>query len=230
MRSDQGWLLALADIATTQWGLLTAAQAGEVGVSVQQLKRLADSGLLERLRHGVYRLYGTPESPDDLLRAEWLAFEPARRAGDRIADEVPLGVVSHRSAARLQGLGDLDADLYEFTVPRRRGTRSREVGLHVAQLHPRDWRLANGLPVTRPLRTVIDLAEARIDGGHLALIVRDAILGGDTTRAELAQHLRPFAHHYGAALGAGRLLVDSFIRVAGVPAGAGDLLRTPDPP
>ncbi|MFC8044215.1 type IV toxin-antitoxin system AbiEi family antitoxin domain-containing protein [Nocardia sp. NPDC057353] len=230
MRIDRGWILALADLAATQWGLLTAAQAGGVGVSVQQLKRLADGGLLERLRHGVYRIAGSPASPDDPLRAEWLAFEPARTAGDRIADEVPLGVVSHRSAARLQELGDLDADLSEFTVPRRRGTRSREVGLHVAELRPEDWRLANGLPVTRPLRTVVDLAEARVDGGHLALIVRDAILGGDTTRAELEEHLRPFAHHYGAPLGAGRLLVDSFIRVAGVPAGASDLLEMPDPP
>ncbi|APE33010.1 hypothetical protein BOX37_02390 [Nocardia mangyaensis] len=218
-------MLALADLAGAQWGLFTSTQAAESGFAAQQLKRLADAELISRLRHGVYRLTGAPQTPQDLIRAEWLALEPGRLARDRLDDETPMGVVSHCSAALLQDLGNVDADLHEFTVPRRRGTRSHDVKFHVRELAQQDWHLVAGLPVTRPLRTVVDLAAARTDGGHLATIVRDAILTNDTTRDELAEALRPYAHHYGMALGAGHDLVRSFIGQAGVPESALSLTR-----
>ncbi|WP_280484430.1 type IV toxin-antitoxin system AbiEi family antitoxin domain-containing protein [Nocardia cyriacigeorgica] len=218
-------LLALADLAEGQWGLFTSAQVRELGFGAQQLKRMADAELITRLRHGVYRLTGVPEAPQDAIRAEWLALDPHRLASDRLQDDVPVGVVSHRSAAQLQDLGDLDADIHEFTVPKRRGTRSPEVKFHIRELAQQDWHLVAGLPVTRPLRTVIDLAAARIDGGHLATVARDAILTGDTTRDELAVALRPYAHHYGMPIGAGDKLLRNFIGHAGVPESAKALTR-----
>ncbi|MEU7631700.1 type IV toxin-antitoxin system AbiEi family antitoxin domain-containing protein [Nocardia sp. NPDC049220] len=218
-------LLELADLAGVQWGLFTSAQAVELGFTAQQLKRLADSELITRLRQGVYRLTGTPQSPADPVRAEWLALEPKRLAGERLADEAPVGVVSHRSAARLQELGDIDADIHEFTVPQRRSTRSHDVKFRIRELTRRDWHLVEGLPVTRPLRTVLDLAADGIDGGHLATIVRDAILTGDVTRDELATALRPFAHRYGMPIGAGSALVHNFIGQAGVPEATRSLTR-----
>lgn len=222
MRGDER-LLGLAELAESQWGLFTTAQARDVDVSPQRLKRLADSALIVRVRQGVYRLAGLPEAPEESIRAEWLALEPKRLAGDRVGDLVPVGVVSHRSAARLLELGDLDADFHEFIVPRRRSTRSPDVRFHIASLSRADWDLSAGLPVTRPLRTVVDLAAAHIDGGHLATIVRDAIHAGDTTISELATALRPYAHHYGVAIGAGTELVELFIEQAGVPRSALDL-------
>ncbi|WP_431956318.1 type IV toxin-antitoxin system AbiEi family antitoxin domain-containing protein [Nocardia lijiangensis] len=219
-------LLDLADLAGSQWGLFTSMQAGDLGFSAQQLKRLADSELITRLRHGVYRLTGAPETPQDPVRAEWLSLEPKRLAADRLADAVPVGVVSHRSAARLQDLGDIDADFHEFTVPKRRSTRSPEVVFHVRELGHDDWHLVAGLPVTRPLRTTVDLAAGRTDGGHLASIVRDAILTEDTTRDELAAALRPYAHYYGMPIGAGDELVRNFIGQAGVPESAKALTRS----
>jgi hypothetical protein len=215
----------LADLAESQWGLFTSAQVAELGFTPQRLKRLADAELITRIRQGVYRLTGTPTTPQDRLRAEWLALEPDRLAGDRRGDAVIVGVVSHRSAALLQDLGDIDADRHEFTVPKRRGTRSRDVKFYVQVLSPEDWYLVGGLPVTRPLRTVVDLAAARIDGGHLASIVRDAILSGDTTREEIATVLRPYAHHYGFAIGAGEEMVRTFIGQAGIPDSAKALTR-----
>src|SRR5882757_617970 len=103
-------LLHLADLAEGQWGLFTSGQASQIEVAPLQLKRYTDRGLLMRLRHGVYRLSGSPESPLEAIRAEWLALEPKRTAADRLSDPVPVGVLSHRSAAVLQHLGDLDAD------------------------------------------------------------------------------------------------------------------------
>ncbi len=218
-------LVDLADLAGSQWGLFTSAQAGDLGFVAQQLKRLTEAELLTRLRHGVYRLTGAPETPWDAIRAEWLALEPTRTAGDRLTDPTPVGVVSHRSAARLLDLGDIDADIHEFTVPKRRGTRSPDVRFHVRELARSEWYPVAGLPVTRPLRTTLDLARTRLDGGHLATIARDTILSADATRDELAAALRPFAHFYGLPLGAGEELVRDFIRQAGVPESARDLTR-----
>ncbi|MFE9582687.1 type IV toxin-antitoxin system AbiEi family antitoxin domain-containing protein [Nocardia sp. NPDC006044] len=221
---NDGHLLDLADLAEGQWGLLTTSQAATRGVSPMQLKRYTDRGLLVRLRHGVYRLSGAPGSRHEALRAEWLALEPKRSAADRLADPVPIGVVSHRSAAALQDLGDLDADVHTFTVPRRRNSsRNPELAFRVGTLERSDWHRVEGLPVTRPLRTVVDLAAAHTDGGHLATVVRDAILTGDTTSHQVADALRPYAHHYGMRPGDGDGLVRDFIAEAGIPASAIDM-------
>ncbi len=40
---------SLAELGATQWGLLTAAQARRVGLTVQQLARLANEGALEHV-------------------------------------------------------------------------------------------------------------------------------------------------------------------------------------
>ncbi|WP_330178975.1 hypothetical protein OHB26_20960 [Nocardia sp. NBC_01503] len=134
-----------------------------------------------------------------------------------------MGVVSHRSAAAIQNLGDLDADTHTFTVPRRRHTRSPDVAFRVADLDRRDWHRVDGLPATRPLRTVTDLAADQTDGGYLASIVRDAILTGDTNAAELSHSLRPYAIRYGGPAGDGTALVRTFIHEAGAPTSAIDL-------
>ncbi|MGW5575172.1 hypothetical protein ACWEVD_28555 [Nocardia thailandica] len=118
----------------------------------------------------------------------------------------------------LQQLGDLDADIHQFTVDKPRRSRSSEVSFTVAPLAPAEWHRVDGLPVTRPLRTVTDLAAANTDGGHLASVVRDTILTGETTSAELAEALRPYAHNYGAHPGDGAEVVKTFIHTAEVPA------------
>ncbi len=185
-----------------------------------QLERLTDHGHLVRILHGVYRVAGAPDSPLDPIRGAWLALEPDRTAANRLDDPVPFGVVSHRSAAVLQELGDLDADVHRFTVARRRRSRSSDVAFTVAELGVAEWHRVDGLPVTRPLRTVTDLAVAGTDGGHLASVVRDAILTGDTTLDEIAEALRPYAHNYGARPGDGAGVVKTFINTVGVPASA----------
>ncbi|MFI8977155.1 type IV toxin-antitoxin system AbiEi family antitoxin domain-containing protein [Nocardia asteroides] len=206
----------LAELAESQWGLLTTAQASAIDVDPKQLQRLVDYGVLTRLRYGVYRLAGVPDSPTEPLRAEWLALDPSRTVGERISDELPFGVVSHRSAADLHGLGDLDADYLEFTVPTRRGTRNPDVRFHRALLTPDEWSLVDGLPVTTPARTIGDLAAARTDGGHLASVVRDALLHG-VSADEIAEELAPYAHRYGAPVDDGSGLINLFITQAGVP-------------
>ncbi len=211
------WLLRVADLAAEQGGLLTTAQAKTVGVSPQQIARLARSGVLERVVHGVHRLAGTAHDPLADLRAAWLALEPETRAGDRLGRDDPGGVVSHRSAAVLHGLGDLDADLHEFTVATRRRSRNPEVRFHTGAGGRGNWIVVAGLPVSTVVQTITDLARARTDGGHLAGVVSDGLSGLHVGLDEMAVALRPFAHYYGAPLGDGARLVEQFLAEAGIP-------------
>ncbi len=99
-------------------------------------KLTAAGSVLERVAHGVYRMAGAPE-PDHLaLRAAWLQLEPGVWAWEPTPAQ---GVVSHRSAAALYGLGHLPADRHEFTLPGRKQTRRPEVRLHQRSLPANEW-------------------------------------------------------------------------------------------
>lgn len=204
-------------MAADQGGLVTTAQARAVGVSPQQVARLARSGALEPVVHGVHRLTGTAEDRLVGLRAVWLALEPQTVAGVRVSRDDPGGVVSHRSAAVVHELGDVDGDVHEFTVATRRRSRNPEVRLHTAVRDRGSWTVRAGLPVTTVAQTIGDLAAARTDGGHLARVVSDALSGLQVGLEEVAVVLRPFAHYYGAPLGGGAELVDRFLDEAGIP-------------
>lgn len=67
------------------------------------------------------------------------------------------GVVSHRSAAVLYGLGHLPADRHEFTLPERRQSRRPDVRLHHRTVRPDEWIVLHGMPVTGPSRIAADL-------------------------------------------------------------------------
>ncbi len=116
LRSMPSPISRLQDIAEGQWGLVTLRQARAAGLAWPSLARQVDAGLLERVAHGVYRLRGAPE-PDHLaLRAAWLQLDPGRPAWQRL-DDPAVAVVSHTSAAAIYGVGDLRADVHEFTLP-----------------------------------------------------------------------------------------------------------------
>ena len=67
-------------------------------------------------------------------------------------------VVSHRAAARLWGLSDVGGNLVEITVPRPRSPRPKRTQLHRStDLVPAHTTRRRRLPVTNPLRTMVDL-------------------------------------------------------------------------
>jgi hypothetical protein len=205
--------LALADIAAGQWGMFTTAQASTVGLSRLTVARLCDGGGAERLRQGVYRLAGSPEDTTDALRAAWLAVDPRRTRLERLG-HAPGAIVSHRTAALLWGLGDLDADDWEMTTPTPRRPRATDVRFHVGPLDPDGWTERAGLPVTTVLRTVDDLTRSGIDGSHLAGVVRDALDTLHATPAGLVTVLDAHARTYG--LPDGEALLRSLLGQAGV--------------
>ena len=122
--SSWGRIVVLAE---EQWGMFTRQQAAQRGMAWSTLSRMASKGRAERVGHGVYRLRGAEPPAQAALRVAWLMLAPSVPVWGRSADQ---GVVSHRSAATLFGLGDLPADVHEFTLPIRRQTRREDVRVH----------------------------------------------------------------------------------------------------
>jgi predicted transcriptional regulator of viral defense system len=144
--------LQLADIAANQWGMITAAQARQAQVNAQQIARLSTRGMLIRMQHGVYRLAGVPHDPMAGLKAAWLALQPEITARERLHRADPGAVASHRSAASLHHLGELDTDVHEFTIAQRRGTRHGDVRLHVRVLNLDEWQIVDRKPCSPQAR------------------------------------------------------------------------------
>jgi predicted transcriptional regulator of viral defense system len=200
-----------AEVAEDQWGLVTRAQALAVGVPRATFARLVAAGALVRVAHGVYRIAGGPDPGHVDLRAAWLQLDPSAPAWQRVESD-QVAVVSHRSAAELYGLGDLIADTHEFSVPVRTQTRRQDVRLHLRQVPPDDRDVAQGLPVTRAHRIVVDLLSGYEDGSAVATIAVEAVRRGLTTVERIAASVAPLARRYhmsdGAAL-ADQLLGDA---------------------
>jgi len=205
----------VGEIAADQWGLITRRQAAKARVAATTLDRLtAPGGALARVAFGVYQLRGAPR-PDHLdLRAAWLQLEPDVFAWDRSAAR---GVVSHRSAASVYGIGHLPADIHEFTVPTRRQTRRAGVRIRVRQFDEVEVVTAHGLPLTRPARIASDLIGEREDPEAIAQIVADAIRGAFDYPGSIADALAPHAVRFGFPREDGLALFGWLIDLAGAP-------------
>jgi predicted transcriptional regulator of viral defense system len=204
----------LSEIAEGQWGLITRRQAREAGVGNTSLARLTQDRRLERVAHGVYRVRGAGE-PDDLgLRAAWLQLAPDTPAWTRLED-LDDAVVSHASAASLHRVGELRADMHEFTLPRRRQTRRRDVRLHRGQVSAADRIVLSGLPVTRPARMIADLLADHVEPGVVGRIAAEVVDGGLEGTGDIAERIAPHAGSFGLPRGDGRAVLDHLLALAG---------------
>jgi very-short-patch-repair endonuclease len=134
-------------LATRQHGVVARAQLTRLGISEDQVQRRLQRGTLVRVHRGVYAVGHLA------LRREggWMAAVLAGGGGT---------VLSHRSAAVLWTLLASASSLVEVTVPTRSGRRSRRgLVVHRSAIDPVDVTRRRGIPVTRPIRTLIDLAE-----------------------------------------------------------------------
>lgn len=205
----------LAQLAQDQWGLVTRRQAEQAGISPATLQRLSSESVLERVAHGVYRLSGAP-SPDHLeLRAAWLQLAPEVPAWERTPTQ---GVVSHRSAAALYGLGHLPADRHEFTLPVRRQSRKPDVRLHQRDLTDSERITLRGLPVTRPARIAADLLADREDPEGVGHVIADAIRSVYDYPGTFADALAPHAAKFGLRRHDGIALLGWLLDLVGDPA------------
>ena len=180
-------LESVAELAEGQWGMFTTAQAEARGVPRTDVARLVRRELARRLRHGVHMMPGVPSGPFEDVRAEWLATEPARTAGERREDSEPV-IVSDESAALIHGMGDLPPGGVHLTSVRRLQSRQQWVTIHRRQITDREYQWVDGLPVTTPRRTLEDLADSgRWDQSQLRAVANDAIARGLIPASDLVK-------------------------------------------
>lgn len=136
--------VALAKLAASQHGVVTRTEALSLGLTPSAIDRRCRKGVLRRLHDGVYAHAAVPAG----LRQTLLAI--CRWAGGGTA-------ASHRSAAHLWRFDGYDDSILEISGPRR--LRSSKVISHVTIPIPiEDMRQVEGIPVTSPERTLVELA------------------------------------------------------------------------
>ncbi len=164
-------------IAVAQHGVFTRGQALSGGMSRAAIDDRIRRGLWVAVDHGVYRAFETPPSWHQRLLAACLAG-PA--------------VASHRSAAALWHLPPFEPGLCEVTALRHRRRKSSDVvwheSLHLEQRHVTE---IDGVPVTRPVRTLLDLG-AVVDHRELLVAFDDAVRRKLTDGFELGRELEQF--------------------------------------
>ena len=204
----------LAELAQDQWGLLTRRQAHRAGVAAATMTRLIGDGVLVRVAGGVYRLAGAPLADHLELRAAWLQLAPDVPGWERSPAQ---GVVSHRSATSLYDVGDLPADVHEFTLPTRRQTRRPDVRLHVRAVPDAQLIELDGLPVTRPARIASDLLHDHEEPEAVAQIVVEATRRVLDYPGTFADALAPHAARFGLRRGDGVALLRWLYDLVGDP-------------
>jgi very-short-patch-repair endonuclease len=126
--------------------VISRQQLLDLGFSGRAIEHRLSSGRLHRVRSGIYAV-GRPGLTD---RGRWMAAVLA--CGDG-------AVLSHSSAAALWRIGFELRSVIELSLPSP--SRRRRPGLRIHRrpsLQKRDTTTRQGIPVTTPIQTLIDLA------------------------------------------------------------------------
>lgn len=207
----------LGEYVGEQWGMITARQAKSLGIDAVTLYRLKEAGFLELVRRGVYVATSAAVHRHQAEQAAWLALRPGSWAWDREPLDPDDGVLSHHTAARLRGFGELVESEIAFTVPRRRTSRDTDLWFKIDDsLTDEDVTLVDGLPVTTMLRTICDLLDQHIDGSHIATIIREAVEAGQLRLDTLADRITPYARRYRVRPLTGTALLEHLLEQTGL--------------
>jgi predicted transcriptional regulator of viral defense system len=172
-RSKQTW-----ELAGRQHGIVTRRQLLALGFSSRSIEHRRSTGRLHLVARGVYAV-GWPALDQ---RRRWMAAVLA--CGDDAA-------LSHRSAAALLGIGTELPGRIDVSAPRR--CELRRPGLLIRgrpSLAAGDLGVSDGISVTSPVRTLVDLA-TELEPMRLERAVNDAdklgLVDPETLREELAR-------------------------------------------
>ena len=171
----------LFELADTQQGFFTAKEAARCGYSDAMHTYHVYRGNWVREERGIYRLVRYPQT-DEAQLVIWSLWSRNRK-GER------QGVYSHQTALTIHDLTDANPAKLHMTVPRdfhRFKPPPEVLVLHRRELELDEIEARRGYAVTRPLRTICDLAAGgRVTDGALAAAVRQALERGMVTRKAL---------------------------------------------
>jgi very-short-patch-repair endonuclease len=178
-------------LARRQQGVIARRQLIEAGMHPQAIKHRVASGRLHPIRRGIYAV----GRPGLTQRGRWMAAVLA--CG-------PESILSHGSAAMLWGIrpggrathpspaafsAESGNEPIDISVPTRRTPRRTGIRVHrVARWTEADIVRRDGIPVTSPVRTLIDLG-TQLRARELEAAVNDAdkldLVDPETLRREL---------------------------------------------
>ncbi|PWU09816.1 MAG: hypothetical protein C5B47_02975 [Verrucomicrobia bacterium] len=181
----------LFTVASSQGGYFTAKQAENAGFIRTNHAYHVRVGNWERQHPGIFRLayYPFPSRSDLILWSLW----------SRDHNDVPRGIYSHQSALSIYDLSNLMPSKLHMTVPWkfRKGSKIPPVlRLHFSDLQPSEIEERDGYQVTRPMKTILDLIEAKeISNGQVSQALHEARTRGLVTEKEIQKNhiqLAPF--------------------------------------
>ena len=172
---------ALAELASTQHGVFTIADARSVKMTDTQIKLRVEQ-VWSHLHEGVYRISGAPVT----WRGDLLAATMA--GGARSA-------ISHRAGGATYELPGGRRDLVELSCLRWKRTVKPGLVVHESRrLDERDITTVDGIPVTTPERTILDLASCFPYENYLEYVVQAArrkrLITYESMRATFDRHAR----------------------------------------
>jgi very-short-patch-repair endonuclease len=136
---------ALAELAARQNGNVTHRQLVDAGLSPRQIERRREAGWLLPRHTGVYAVGYLPSARESAWHAGVLALGQG-------------AVLSYASAIALWAMGRATA-IIEVTVPTTAGHVKRDgIVVHRQALPPEHVTVYRGIPVTTPIRTLLDYA------------------------------------------------------------------------
>ena len=179
------WDSLLYDLAESQVGYFTTAQARAAGLHPVRLVQLERSGDIERVSRGVYRLTRYPVSPVGQYMEASL-WPQVRRPDVR-------GTISHESALALYNISNVNPGKLHITLPPEMRVRRKppaSLVLHYAHLNPADIQIVEGIPVTTAERTIRDVHLAQMGSALVQQSVEDARRTGYLSRDQAKKLVR----------------------------------------
>lgn len=172
----------LFEIAESQQGYFTAAEAVASSFARSTHSYHVQSGNWVREHRGIYRLTRFPLSDDGQL-VLWSLWSRDRRG-------ISQGVYSHLTALSIKELSDANPAKLHMIVPqdfRRSGEQPSILVLHKARLAPNEILRERGFDITTPMRAILDAAAS---GDASREMIRQALATGKSrgliTRRDIA--------------------------------------------
>lgn len=145
--------IAISVLASRQDNLVTRRQAMDLGATPRMIEGRLKSGRWLRVDRGLYALPGIELTTAVQWRAACL--------------QIPTAVLSHESAAEIQGIDAVLRGRSVITVPRGGTNRTPFAVVHESTWLPgRHVQVIDGLPVTDRIRTLLDLSAVMRTGRY----------------------------------------------------------------
>lgn len=173
----------IASIARSQHGLISTRQLRELGLDAQAVRRRVAAARLHRVREGVFAVGHARLTASGRLFAAALSYGDEGTIGFRSATAHWALLADPGRSARI--------DVITMASHQRPGTKR-----HRMRLEPEDRTTRDGVPVTKPGRTLADLATA-VPAPLLEKAVHEAQVRRLLTRSEIRRATRASANRAG---------------------------------